>query len=83
MTLRLVKYLYYDDETGQLVLDCGGPSAVRLATLVQGRIPCDQAAFPAEKIGSPLPPADAEHEGRIITHETDPMGQAPWGLSRG
>jgi len=44
----------------------------------EGRVPADQAAIP-EKIGSPLPPADLEHEGRIITHETDPMGQAPCG----
>ncbi len=79
MALLKVKNLYFDDETGQLVADCAcGARSVMGPILTDGRIPAGQAAVP-EKIGSPLPPAGIANEGRIITHETVPHGQAPCG----
>jgi len=68
MALRMVKYLYVNDENGQLVADCVAGPAVHIPSLDDnGHVLADQTRF--EKIASPLPPANAENEGRIVTHQ--------------
>jgi len=67
MGRRVVKYLYVDDETGLLVADCEGGSAVIGAVLENGRLPASRAPH-FEKFGSPLPDPSPDWEGIIVTH---------------
>ena len=89
MALRLVRYLYIDDDTGRLVADCADAprhqvpgvlnraaagSAVEIPILdASGRVPADQGA-PVAQASSPLPTPTAENEGTIMTHQhEDPL----------
>ena len=66
MARRLVKYLYFDDDTGELIVDLGSKSE-KAAVLVNGRLASVHSAH-FQKVGSPLPAPGPRWEGIIVTH---------------
>jgi len=66
MARRLVKHIYVEDDTGELILDLGSKSE-KGVVLLNGRLPTNFAPL-LLKVASPLPTPGSDNEGEIITH---------------
>jgi len=70
MGRRVVKILYVDDDTGVLIADCEGGSAVIGVVLNKsGMIPSDRVGGLME-VGDTLPPAGPDWLGRMVRCKT-------------